>query len=75
MTYDPNADSHTTEEIVELDDGNKVSMRLTVQDGAVVAGSFTSSPGYALKATGASALPWDKTARSALRAAPKEDEG
>ena len=77
MTYDPSEQSYTAEESVELKDGNVVSMRVTVQDGDIVGGTFISSPGYSMKGTDVAALSWDKVAkaaRAAERSSQKEEK-
>lgn len=77
MTYDPNEQSYTSEESVELKDGNVVSVRVTVQNGDIVGGAFISSPGYSMKSTDVSALSWDKAAkaaRAAERSTQKEEK-
>lgn len=70
--YDPTEPSHTVEEIVEMPDGNRVSVRTSVQHGAVVAGSFSCAPGYDLKPSDVAGLPFDKLGKAAIRSAPKE---
>jgi len=72
--YEPGAPQYASEREVELKDGGTATVRVSVQNGKVVGGSFTVAPGYALSVDDIGKLGWDTAARSTLRSAPKTKE-
>lgn len=68
--FDPTKPIHTVEETQEVED-RSYTVRLSVQDGCVVSGSFTLANGQEGKSSDPSKLDFAVIARRAFKSAPK----
>lgn len=69
MTYDPTKEQAIVEEVIPGEDGGaQVTVRVSVQDGNVVSGSFFVGLGEGIKTTDIKNIPWEKVGRKALKA-------